>query len=162
AGWSRRAAPRQREAIFRQVLSTTGNTPLVRIDKRSILAGRERRAETPSQARHFLDTMRGLFAWAIENSHVTTDPAVGVKAPKRTGEGFPVWTESEIERFEKKWPIGTRERLMFDLFRYTGLRRGDAAQLGKQHIREGAIVLDTQKTGTRVTIPILPELQRTL
>jgi hypothetical protein len=48
------------------------------------------------------------------------------------------------------------------LFRYTGLRRGDAAQLGKQHIREGAIVLDTQKTGTRVTIPILPELQRTL
>jgi integrase len=57
---------------------------------------------------------------------------------------------------------GTRERLMFDLFRYTGLRRGDAAQLGKQHIREGAIVLDTQKTGTRVTIPILPELQRTL
>jgi hypothetical protein len=32
---------------------------------------------------------------------------------------------------------------MFDLFRYTGLRRGDAAQLGKQLIREGAIVLDT-------------------
>jgi hypothetical protein len=52
------------------MLSTAGNTPLVRIDKRSILAGRERRAETPSQARHFLDTMRGLFAWAIENSHV--------------------------------------------------------------------------------------------
>ncbi len=51
---------------------------------------------------------------------------------------------------------------MFDIFLYTGLRRGDAALLGKQHVRKSIIEIDTEKTGTRVTIPMLPELARTL
>jgi integrase len=41
---------------------------------------------------------------------------------------------------------------------YTGLRRGDAVQLGRQHIRDGVISMRTEKTGTPVTIPLLPEL----
>ena len=28
---------------------------------------------------------------------------------------------------------------MFDIFLYTGLRRGDAARLGRQHVRNGVI-----------------------
>ena len=48
---------------------------------------------------------------------------------------------------------------MFGVFCFTGLRRGDAARLGKQHIRNGFITIDTEKTGTRVTIPVLPELE---
>jgi len=51
---------------------------------------------------------------------------------------------------------------MFDIFLYTGLRRGDAAILGNQHVRNGVITIDTEKTGTRVMIPMLPELARTL
>jgi integrase len=47
---------------------------------------------------------------------------------------------------------------MFGVYCYTGLRRGDAAKLGKQHIRDGIITIDTEKNGTRVTIPVLPEL----
>ncbi len=57
---------------------------------------------------------------------------------------------------------GTRERVMFDIFLFTGLRRGDAARLGKQHVQKGIIGIDTEKTGTRVVIPMLPELVRTL
>ncbi len=34
--------------------------------------------------------------------------------------------------------------------------------VGKQHVRNGVITIDTEKTGMRVTIPILPELQATL
>lgn len=41
---------------------------------------------------------------------------------------------------------------------YSGLRRGDASQLGRQHIRDGVIHLRTEKTGTPVFIPVLPEL----
>jgi integrase len=44
------------------------------------------------------------------------------------------------------------------LYCFTGLRRGDAARLGRQHIRNGVIEIDTEKTGTQVTIPVLPEL----
>ena len=51
---------------------------------------------------------------------------------------------------------------MFGVYCFTGLRRGDAARLGKQHIRNGVITIDTEKTGTRVTIPVLPELAEIL
>jgi len=44
----------------------------------------------------------------------------------------------------------------------TGLRRGDAAKLGKQHIRNGVITIDTEKNDMRVTIPVLPELAEIL
>jgi integrase len=48
---------------------------------------------------------------------------------------------------EQHWPLGSKERLMFDVFLYIGLRRGDAARLGKQHIRNGVAHLMTEKSG---------------
>lgn len=161
------ATRRQRENIFRHVLAAAGNHDVASIDRASIKHGQERRKETPAQARHFVDTMRGLFRWALDVELVDNDPTAGIKygKPKRAGEamqGFPMWTDDEIAQFERRWPRGTRERVMFDIFLYTGLRRGDAARLGKQHVRNGIIEIDTEKTGTRVTLRILPELAATL
>lgn len=39
---------------------------------------------------------------------------------------------------------------------------GDAATVGKQHVRNGVISLQTEKTGQRVDIPLLDVLKRTL
>ena len=61
-------------------------------------------------------------------------------------------------RFEVRWVIGARERLAFMILLYTGLRRGDAAILGRQHVTDGVIFMRAEKTGTQLTIPILPEL----
>jgi hypothetical protein len=85
------ATRRQRENIFKQVLKTAGKEALTRVTKASIIAGRDRRGATPSQARHFLDAMRGLFRWALDANHVKVDPANGVADPARakTG-GFPI------------------------------------------------------------------------
>ncbi len=66
----------------------------------------------------------------------------------------------EIARFETRWRVGSRERLAFDLLLYTGLRRGDVARLGRQHVRDGVITLRTDKTGQVVTLPILPPARR--
>jgi hypothetical protein len=55
------ATRRQRENIVKHVLESAGNQPVSRITKAHIVAGRDRRAkDAPFQARHFLDTMRGL------------------------------------------------------------------------------------------------------
>ena len=45
---------------------------------------------------------------------------------------------------------------------YSGLRRGDAVHLGRQHVRDGVATIRTQKTGVTVTIPILPALDEVL
>jgi integrase len=154
------ATRRQRENIMHGVLKTGGNKPLSSITGSAIKHGIDRRK--PFAARHFVDTMRGLYKWAVAAEHVTSDPTAGKAVAKPKTKGFPVWTEEDLEQFERRWPIGTRERVMFDVYLYTGLRRGDAAKLGKQHIRNGVITIDTEKTGTRVTIPVLPELAETI
>ena len=110
--------------------------------------------------------MRGLFRWALEAKHVSTDPTVGVANPRRrTGPGFPVWTEDEMAAYERRCGTpGTRERVWLDVLAYTGLRRGDAVRLGRQHVRDDIATIKTEKSGftVSVTLPILPVLQATL
>jgi integrase len=159
------ATRRQRENIFKHVIDGAGTAPFVDITRKTIISGRERRAATPAQARNFLDAMRGLFRWALDANMVDTDPTVGVKNPARVkGDGFPAWTEDDVERYEKTWPIGTRQRVWLDVLIYTGLRRGDAVRIGRQHVNDGVAVLKTEKSRftTEVTIPILPVLAATL
>jgi integrase len=164
-GWTDLSAAtrRQRENIFRHVLESAGDEPFVKITTANIIAGRERRASMPDQARHFLDAMRGLFRWAVKAQMVKTDPTIGVDNPPRpAGDGFPPWTEDHVAAYEQRWPIGTRQRVWLDVLLYTGLRRGDAVRFGRQHVRNGIGSIKTEKTGTVVTLPILPVLAQTL
>lgn len=139
------ATRRQRENILRHVLEKAGNQPANKITRAHIVDGRDRRGGTPAQARHFIDTMRGLYEWATEAQHVRTDPTLGVKYPKqpKTG-GFTPWTEQDIAAYERRWPLGTRQRVWLDVLAYTGLRRGDVVQLGRQHVRDGVVYIKTE------------------
>jgi integrase len=159
------ATRRQRENIFKHVLETAGGDPAAQVTARTIKQGLERRSSTPAQARNFLDAMRGLFEWAASSDHVRADPTVGVKAPPRPKtRGFPVWSEDDVTAYEARWPVGSKERVWLDVLLYTGLRRGDAVRLGRQHVRDGVATLRTEKSQEQVTvtIPILPVLKATL
>ena len=75
------------------------------------------------------------------------------------GEGFPAWTEEEIAQFETYWPIGSQERLAFAVLLHTGLRRGDAANLGKPHFgKDNVIMLKPAKTERASGITVHSEL----
>lgn len=158
------ATRRQRENIMRHVLKLAGHEPAAAIRDKHITAGLDKRADTPSAARNFLDTMKGLFKWAKARGHVRTDPTVGVEPPKRRkSSGFVPWTRADVIAYRARWPLGTRQRVWLDILLYTGLRRGDAARVGNQHVsEEGIISIETEKTGTPVTIPMLTVLQRSL
>jgi integrase len=159
------ATRRQRDNIFKHVLDAAGDEPIGAITREVIVAGRDRRKDTPAQARNFLDALRGLFRWALEASLVKVDPTAGVKNPKRkAGAGFPAWTEADVEAYERRWPIGAKERVWLAVLLYTGLRRGDAVRLGRQHVSDGVATIRTEKSGqsVEVTIPILPVLDEIL
>ena len=151
------------------MIETAGHEPYARITSAAIEAGKERRVATPHAARNFLDAMRGLFRWAYKAKLVKVDPTAGVSNPKcKTSEGFKVWTEEDMAAYEARWPMGTRQRVWLDVLAYTGLRRGDAVLLGRQHIRMTADVpvatIKTEKSGFKVecSLPILAVLQATL
>jgi integrase len=147
------------------VIASSGTVPCGAIRSEHILAGRDARAKAPSQAKGFLVVMRAMYRWALVAGHVKEDPTVGIKnLPKQRNAGFPVWTEDDVDRYQARWPIGTKERVWLDVLLYTGLRRGDAVTLGRQHVRNGVATLRTEKSqGTvTVTLPILPVLATTL
>ena len=156
------ATRRERENILKNVLAGAADAPYAAVTKAKIIEGRERRKATPSAANNFMNTMRALFDWAVENEFVAVNPVTGVKRLKRPPGGFHAWTEDEIAAFEARWTLGTRERLALAVLLYTGLRRGDAARLGRQHVNDGVILMRTEKTGISVTIPILPPLAQAI
>lgn len=149
------ATRRQRDNIFSGVIKSAGSAKYTSITRAGIIKGKEKRAATPAQARNFLDAMRGLFRWAVDAQLVETDPTAGVKNPRRAaGAGFAVWTEEDVDAYCVRWPIGTRERVWFEVLINTGLRRGDAARLGRQHVKDGIATIQTDKTGMEVSIPL--------
>jgi integrase len=162
------ATRRQSENIFKSVIKTAGAERLSDITADTIKAGRERRAKAPHSANNFLKSMRRFFKWAADSEGgklLKTNPMIGISLLKgRNSYGFHTWTDEEITRFEKRWPIGTRERLALDLLLYTGLARGDVVRLGKQHVSGGVITFRMEKNrGDGVVYPpMLPVLARTI
>ncbi|WP_332060783.1 tyrosine-type recombinase/integrase [Bartonella sp. CB74] len=156
---------KQKELILMKVCDSIGNIPYREIKKAHITAGVERRKETPAMARNFLKALNGLFKWAIDQSLLENNPTVGVKRPPlKNKDGFPTWTEEDIEQYYQKWAIGTHERVWIDVLLYTGLRRGDAVRIGWKDVKDNIIHLKTEKSKfqTDVFLPILPELTETL
>jgi integrase len=166
AAWAALASAtrRQRENVMARVLDTAGDKPFKVITRKTIVAGVDRRKDTPAAARHFVETMRGLFRWALDADHVADDPTRDVKVKQRRTDGHHTWTAEEMARFEEKHPIGTRARVAYAVFLYTGLRRGDAAMFGRQHVRDGIARIQTEKSQRRETaiFAIEPELQKAL
>lgn len=159
---------RPREYIFEHILKAAGEKPFSAVNRKSLEIMRDRdMADRPNQARCYLDAFRGLFRWAYATGIATTDPTEGVRNPqRRTGEGFKPWTAADVATFEAHWPQGTRQRVWMHVLLYIGCRRGDAVQLGRQHVKDGVIsfVGEKGRDGRRVEVSrrIEPELAETL
>jgi integrase len=151
---------RQREAIFLHVLEKAGANPFDAITQAVVNAGVERRAGTPSAARHFLDSLRGLFRWALRANLSKVDPTLGVTTKRKSGGGYPPWTEEYVTAYQARWSLGSRQRVWLDILLYTGLRVGDAYRLSRQHIAAGE--MKTEKTGAIVYPQITPVLAKTI
>jgi integrase len=97
------------------------------------------------------------------------DPTVGVTRQrlKNTTEGYPTWTDAEMDQFVARHAIGTKAYLAFVLLRDTGVRRGDVVDLGPQHIRHdllpksphGYLSMVQGKTGTLVEVTVTDALR---
>lgn len=100
--------------------------------------------------------LRKLFEYAIDTRLRTDNPFGRIKAYKLGSHH--TWTDSEIEQYEARWPVGTRERLAFELLLGTTQRVGDVAALSRHDVKAGAFSVVQEKTGAVLTIPIRPRL----
>jgi integrase len=153
---------RQRELIFLTVIENSKNAPFSKITSKDIRKAREARRSTPFAANNFLKAMRKLFNWAKEAEYVSINPAIDVNFLSAKTEGHAPWTITDVKKYEERWIVGTRERVWMHVLLYTGFRLGDACAVGKQHVKDGSIVMRVEKTGNIIEIPLFVPLQQTL
>jgi integrase len=177
----RPATRKQRVPLLEKLVSEKGYVDLEDVDVSAIQASLNARRATPPMANVWLGTVSNVFAWAMRETMpdpftgeskpiLEANPCEGVKriAVPRSADpdeeaGHPTFSDDDLARFEAAYPEGTRERLAYSVLLYTGLRFGDAARLGRQHVqKDGTIKLRTEKTGADVTIGIVPPLATAL
>ena len=154
--------------------SEHGQLPLFRTDgagRRHMLLTRQhvqvmvnRRGATPFGQRNFLNTLRALFKWAMQEGRIPDDPTIGVTRLKASTSGYRTWGDEEIARFERRFPIGTKERLAFGLLLFTGQRRSDVVRMGPHMVRVGddgpELVITQEKTRNPIAIPCIRSCAR--
>ena len=156
------------EPIAPGAIETLADCPIARFTPKAVHILRDRKAEYPEAANGRVKVIRAIFRWALDPTNaiqgIGGNPARDVPflKPKNMG-GFHTWTVDEVELFEAEHPIGTKTRLALALLAYTGARRSDVVQLGKQHVREGRLRFTAHKNRDRaprvIDIPLLAELQ---
>jgi integrase len=137
--------------------------PLSRMTPKAVRVLRDRKLELPEAANSRVKAIRQVFAWGIAQEHVATNPARDVPYLKGRSGGFHSWEIEEVEKFERRHPVGTKARLALALLLYTGQRRSDVVLFGRQHVRDGALkftqVKGRNRAPKRLALPVLAELQ---
>ena len=140
-----------------------GPKPAKLMEVRHVRFIRDERADRPEAANGILKAIRQVFAYGVAAELVNRNPAKDVPYLKGSSEGFHSWTTDEVRKFEANHPIGTKARLAFALLFFTGQRRSDVIQFGRQHVREGRINFTQHKNRNRkpvsLSIPLVPALQ---
>jgi integrase len=153
---------RVRRRILERFREDHGDKPIKSLERRYVDAMLAKKIATPHAARHFLIALREVIAVAIMNRLRDDDPTLGMSVTTRETDGFKTWSEDEIAQFKARHPIDSRAGLALGLLLYTAQRRGDVIRMGRQDIDDGFIRVRQQKTGPKLIIPLLPDLQEIL
>lgn len=107
------------------------------------------------EANNRLKAWRALCRWAIDVGLIDTDPARDVrKRETPLTDGHAPWTRNDVERFRAHWPIGSAQRLAFEVMHHMGCAIVDALKVGDANVQDGWIVYTRQKSGTVAMSPM--------
>jgi integrase len=116
--------------------------------------------QQPHAKHHWLKALRGVFSFAVEElKQIDDNPSAGIKLVRPQSDGYWTWLDSQIEQFRRHWPLGTVPRLVMEFALETASRRGEIIHLGKQHVRNGRIVIKRAKGSRSVDIPLTNALR---
>jgi integrase len=118
-------------------------------------------AKKPGMANLTKSVLQNLMKYAVKEGWRDDNPFIGIDRYK--GGTHHTWTEGEIKAYEKKWRLGTRQRLAFALLLHTGQRVSDVAKMVRGDITpDGLLHVIQEKTGVELYLPIVPELEQAM
>jgi len=151
-----------RRRVLEKFRAEHGDKPVADLEPAHVIAILGKMAHTPNAANMLRKQLLRLMDFAVVAKYRTDNPVRATKPYKIRTDGYHTWTEEEIAQYEARHPVGTKARLALDLMLWTGQRRSDAIRMGRQHVRNGRLTFRQQKTATRLSLPILPPLQRSI
>lgn len=130
-------------------------------------------AATPHKAKHVLTAIRRMIAAAMDAEWIEADPSHGISwRPSYTG--WKAWPAVYLRAYQDRWPVGTKQRLVYALAFWLGNRAGDIASLrwaqrstrivmvrGEAREVDGFNVAQG-KGGKQIFVPISPALAEVL
>jgi integrase len=117
-------------------------------------------AKRPAMANLTRAVLRRMFSFAVTIGQRRDNPFNAV--PKYRIGTHHTWTDEQLGAYEKRWPVGTRQRLVFDVLLYSAQRVGDVVRMQRSDIRNGVITVVQQKTDAEVFVPLHPALARSI
>jgi integrase len=157
-----------REPITPTSSLTFATCPLSRMTAEHVRVLRDRKAGFLEAANGRLKAIRQVMAYGVETRRLKSNVARDVKYFETHSAGFHTWAIEEVRQYEAAHPIGTMARMALAVLLFTGQRRSDAVQFGRQHeVKGGGSLAFTQFKGrkrkpVRLVIPILPQLREIL
>jgi integrase len=178
----RASTQRPRRTMLEKMAVAHGSMDIEDITRAVIQDSMNARRETVHMANAWLTTVSNMFDWATKED--MTHPETGMSAPilaanpcefvKRfqtpnkgaddldEEDGHQTFTDADLDAFEAAYPHGSYERLIYEVLLCTGLRVGDAARVGRQHVKDDVLRLRTEKTRTWIALRVLPRLKHAL
>lgn len=152
-----RETQKNRNAILDRCVRASGSRRLSEITAQSIEAGLA--TKTGNAAINQLKALRPVFEHAVKLRFLERDPTTGIKIKRPKTRGFETASPVDIKKFRARWPVGTTERLMFDLALYTGAARVDLASLSRANIEGDLLLYTRHKTKVECIVPLTPALR---
>lgn len=144
--------------ILKRLVLEHGDRPVASMRPEHVRALIRQRSSTPAAANRLRKVLRRLMWLAIELSWRQDNPTRDTRPLGYEKREIATWSEDDITRFCDRWPLGTREHLALALLLFTGQRQSDVVRMGTQHLRDGGIEVQQKKTGTRLWVPVHPDL----
>jgi hypothetical protein len=103
-------------------------------DVRDIIEEIGKRA--PQMANLTKRVLRNVLIIAHERKWIPR-PVTGGKIVPYKGGKHRAWTQDELDIYEARWPLGTRERLAYATYLYTDQRGGDVVRMRRSDVAKG-------------------------
>lgn len=105
-------------------------------------------------ANNRLKVWRGLCKWWLDAGLIEENPAKHVDRRKTPpAQGATPWSREDMQTFRNHWPVGTQERLAFELMYQTCAAIGDMTRLGPNMVKNGWLTYTRQKSKSTAVCP---------